>query len=146
MAVSDLILPKVFPADKMEKLKAVAANPDRAVQYFFKIKDKNGKIIDFMYNRPQKLHAERSSQFDWVLKARKLGISSRRIAIDLWKCATRKHQHRIALTHTGDASGIIMAERVMTMLLNCKYPLCSTIRNDYIYFPLTGSRYYILTT
>lgn len=143
----DIILPTGLPAKEMEALQNAVKDTDKFVQLFFQIKDKSGMIVPFHYNRPQKLHQERSvgSDFDMVLKGRKIGISSRRIARDLTICTTRKHQHRILLTHTGDAADKIMVERVMPLIQNCKFPLNATTRKDHIYFPVTDSRYYIGT-
>lgn len=140
----DIILPPGIPAKLVEQLKAITS-VDKAVQVFFKIKNKAGQLVDFYYNRPQRLLVERSTAFDKVLKARKMGISSRRIASDLWKCATRKSEHRIALTHTGEAADKVMSERVVPFINNCKFPLGAVPRADYVHFPLTGSRYYIGT-
>ena len=146
--MSDIILPQGLTHELQKDIAVMGKGPhgiDNLVQTFFKIKDKNGALIDFTYNRPQQLLSERSSQFDKVLKARKMGISSRRIARDLWVCATQKNQHRIALTHSGDAKDIIMVERVNPFIKNCKFPLGAVLRSDYIYFPLTDSRYYLGT-
>lgn len=118
---------------------------DAMVQTFFRIKDKGGKIVPFVYNLAQRLHTERSTDFDSVLKARKMGISSRRIALDMSRCATRKNQHIILLTHTSDSAEKMMSDRVKPLLTNCLYPLGGIPRADYIYFPLTESRYYVGT-
>ena len=142
---SPTVYAKGLPQDLEKKLRALEPYPDRCVQTFFRIKDKGGQIVDFTYNRPQRLAAERSTPFDFVLKARKLGISSRRIARDLWLCATRKNQHRILLTHTGEAADKMMAERIDPFIKNCAFPLRAVQRADYIQFPVTGSRYYIGT-
>lgn len=145
MSMNEQTYPKGLPEEVYKELQKWGHNADKAVQAFFKIKNKSGELVDFRYNRPQKLHSERGTDFDMVLKGRKIGISSRRIARDLWICSTRKHQHRILLTHTGDAADVMMAERVMPMLQNCKFPLGAQVRRDYIYFPLTESRYYVGT-
>lgn len=142
---NDAVYAKGLPKDLEAKLRALEPYPDRCVQTFFKIKDKTGTLVDFTYNRPQRLHSERSQDFDFVLKARKLGISSRRIARDLWLCATRRNQHRILLTHTGEAADKMKAERVDPFISTCAFPLRAVVRADYIHFPITGSRYYVGT-
>lgn len=141
--MSDLILPTGLPKLLVAKIKAIAHDIDKCVQTLFRIKNKAGHIVDFHYNQPQRLHSQRSTQFDMVLKARKMGFSSRRIARDIWKCATSKNQHRILLTHTGEGADLMMAERVKPMIDNCKFPLGAVQRGNYYLFPLTGSRYYV---
>src|ERR1051326_402933 len=121
--MADLILPPGIPKDRLKELELVARNPDLAVQTFFRIKDKHGQIVPLRYNRPQRLHAERSTDNDVVLKARKVGISSRRIPLDLWKCATRKNEHRILLTHSTDGAEKMMVERVKPAIDLCQFPL-----------------------
>jgi hypothetical protein len=125
----------------------LAPYPDECVQIFFRIKNKEQQLVDFVYNRPQRLQQERESghSFTRVLKARKMGISSRRIASDLWKCSTRKHEHRVALTHTGEAADKVLAERVKPFVDNCRFPLGAVQRSWGYDFPLTGSRYYVGT-
>lgn len=143
--MSEIVLPTQCSKELAAFIDKYKGDPDVLVQAFFRIKDKNGKLVKFRYNKAQLLHKERGTNFDRVLKARKLGISSRRIARDIAICATRKHEHRIALTHTGDAADIIMAERVKPFIQSCSYPLHCKPRQDYIYFPATDSRYYIGT-
>lgn len=136
-----------LPPALMKQLEELAPFPDKAVQTFFRIKDKFGRIVDFRYNRPQRLVAERGTNFNYVIKARKVGMSSRRIARSLWLCATRRYQHRILLTHTSDAAEKMIAERIIPMIDNCKFPLGAKpkLSDGFVYFPLTDSRYYIGT-
>lgn len=141
----ELILPAKLPAEAVEFIQSRNGDPDKMVQTFFKIKNKQGHLVRFSYNRAQRLHSERSSDFDRVLKARKMGISSRRIARDLWTISTRKHQHRIALTHGGDAAGKLIAERIQPFIDNCDFPLGLEVRGDFILSTRTKSRYYIGT-
>lgn len=140
-----LVLPAGIPKDLEKQLQQIAPFPDICVQSFFQIKNKQGRIVPFRYNRSQKLMQERGTDFDMALKARKLGISSKRIPTDLWKCATRKNEHRILLGQTDDDVLKMMAERVKPFIDTCRFPLGAKSREDYIYFPLTGSRYYIGT-
>lgn len=143
MIDSEIILPANLDKKVVEWIRIRKGDPDKLVQAFFKIKNKKGQLVDFIYNRPQKLHSERSADFDKVLKARKMGISSRRIARDLIIISTRKHEHRVALTHTGDAADKIMSERVKPFIDNCVFPLGLVFRNEYVYSTRTGSRYYV---
>lgn len=127
------------------ELARVQGDVDLAVQTFFRIRDLNGQIVPFRYNRAQRLHQERGTAFDFVLKARKVGISSRRFARDLWRCATEKGQHRIMLAQTDDDTQKIFSEKIKPLIDNCRIPLNCVKREDYLFFPATGSRYYVGT-
>lgn len=132
-----------------EEFERVASNPDMAVQTFFRIKDLSGQVVPFRYNRAQRLVAERSkgSRFQYVLKARKVGVSSRRFALDLWACATQKYQHRLLLTHTDEAADKLLSEKITPLLDNCLIPLGGKVKVSagLIEFPATSSRYYVGT-
>lgn len=141
--MSEIVLPSSANKELCKWMEDNEADPDLIVQTFFRIKNLQGQVVRFKYNQAQRLHAERSTDFDMVLKARKVGISSRRIARDLAICATRKNEHRVLITHTGDAAQKLMLERIGPFLKECIYPLGATQRAEYIYFPLTGSRYYV---
>lgn len=140
------MIPGLSAADAAD-LEKILSDHDRAVQAFFRIKDLSGKVVDFRYNKAQRLMAEREegSRFRYVLKARKVGVSSRQFARDIIRCATKKGEHRILLTHTDDAADKLMSEKIKPLILNSKLPLGAVVRRDYIDFPETGSRYYIGT-
>lgn len=125
----------------------VIADPDLAVQTFFRIKDMNGQVVPFRYNRAQRLVRERSvgSDFQYVLKARKVGVSSRRFARDIWKVATEKGQHRILLAQSDDDVQKLLDEKIKPLIDNCRIPLGLVPRSDGFYSPAMGSRYYIGT-
>jgi hypothetical protein len=132
-------------AGDQELFDSVVADTDLAVQTFFRIRNLAGQIVPFRYNLAQRLHAERSTKFDYVIKARKVGISSRRFARDLWLCATREREHRLLLTHTSDAAVKLLKEKIEPLLNQCLIPLGGVVRTDHVYFPATKSRYYIGT-
>jgi hypothetical protein len=128
-----------------KELARIGDNIDEAVQAFFRIKDMSGKIVDFMYNRAQLLHQSRESKFDFVLKARKVGISSRRFARDILMCATHPHQHRIMLAQTDDDKNKLFSEKIKPLIDNCRLPFGCIQKNDYLEFPATNSKYYVGT-
>lgn len=144
-----IITPQDIPGDLIEDFNACASDPDLAVQAFFRIRNTSGNLVQFLYNRGQSLLAQRSKGHDFVrvLKARKIGVSSRRFAQDLWKCATLSNQHRILLTHDDDAAGKLLAEKIMPLHDNCLIPLGGIWKktDSMIFFPKTNSRYYIGT-
>jgi hypothetical protein len=123
----------------------VVAAPGLAVQTFFRIKDRAGRVVPFVFNSAQRLVSSFAEKFKFILKYRKGGVSSQRIAEDLWICATRRNEHRILLTHTDDAAGEMLAERVNPFLSNCRVPLGGVSRDGMIIFPATNSRYYVGT-
>lgn len=146
---SQSVVPKDLPDDLYEDFRACAADPDLAVQAFFRIRNLSGQLVQFIYNRGQRLHAEREKGYLYtrVLKARKLGISSRRFARDLWRCGTTKNQHRIMLAQDDDAVARLLDDKIMPLLKDCLVPLRGVYRRSesMIYFPDTDSRYYVGT-
>lgn len=138
-----------IPPEFFDDYELVQSDPDNCVQTFFRIRNTHGNLVQFIYNRAQRLLAERTRghKFAIVLKARKVGVSSRRFARDLWDCATREHQHRILLTHADDAAGKLLDEKIMPLHDNCLIPLGGILRRSegMIWFPKTQSRYYVGT-
>lgn len=128
-----------------EIFEQVCLDTDLAVQTFFRIKDMNGKIVPFRYNRAQRLHKERSTEADYVLKARKVGVSSRRFARDIWRVATEPGHHRILLAQSDDDVKKILEEKIKPMIENCRIPLGLTPMSDGFYSKEMKSRYYIGT-
>jgi hypothetical protein len=144
-----LVIPYDCPDEFQADFNACAADVDLAVQAFFRIRDMDGQLVQFIFNRAQRLLAERSSghQFVIVLKARKVGVSSRRFASDLWQCATRKHQHRILLTHNDEAAIKLLDEKIKPLHDNCLIPLGGVFKRSegMFFFPRTDSYYYVGT-
>lgn len=144
-----IVTPDDLPADLHADFLACAADPDLAVQAFFQIRNTAGQLVQFLYNRAQRLVSERSAghSFVRVLKARKLGVSSRRFARDLWLCATTKHQHRVLLTHDEEAADKLLEEKIVPLHDRCLVPLGGVWRkSDSMYFfPATESRFYVGT-
>lgn len=147
--MSAIITPSDLPTDLHADFLACAADPDLAVQAFFRIRNLAGQLVQFLYNRAQRLQAERERGFPFsrVLKARKLGISSRRFARDLWRCGTQKNQHRIMLAQDDDAVARLLDDKIMPLMQDCLVPLGGVYRRSesMIYFPATNSRYYVGT-
>lgn len=132
-------------SETAELLERIMSDTDACVQTFFRIKDMAGQIVPFRYNRAQRLYKERSTQFDYVLKPRKVGISSRRFARDIWTCATQKYQHRIVLAQSDEDVSKIYETKVHPIINNSLIPLNAKIKGDHVFFPETDSRYYIGT-
>lgn len=115
------------------------------VQNCLQIKDERGQVVPFRYNAVQLLYEERRTQNDFILKARKMGVSSHIIGGDIWACATHRNEHAVCLTHTQDAADKLMAEKIKPMIENSKFPIRVKITKDYIHFLDTDSRYYVGT-
>lgn len=134
---------------QQKTLHIVLRDSDLAVQTFFRIKDTNSKVVPFVYNRAQRLVSQRSKghRFTYVLKARKLGVSSRRFAMDIWMCATRPYQHRVLLTQSDESAESLFTEKIIPLLENCLIPLGGVVKRAQrmIEFPATKSRYYAAT-
>jgi hypothetical protein len=143
------IAPAGLETQHVALFQQIASDTDLSVQAFFRIRNLQGQLVQFIFNRAQRLLSERSvgHPFVIVLKARKVGVSSRRFAADLWKCATIKHQHRILLTHDDDASIKLLDEKILPLMENCLIPLGGKVRRSegMIYFPATESSYYVGT-
>ncbi len=145
------VTPSDLPEDMLEDFLACAADADLAVQAFFRIRNLSGQLVQFIYNRAQNLQAQREREsgksFFRVLKARKLGISSRRFARDIWKCGTLKNQHRVMLAQDDDATARLLDDKIMPLMNDCLVPLGGIYRRSesMIYFPATDSRYYVGT-
>ena len=84
------------------------------------------------------------ARFKRVLKARKMGVSTDRIAYDIHKCAFEKDQHRLLICQDWDATSIQLKERVVPMIESSIIPLGAKITEDGVLFP-SGSRYYVGT-
>jgi hypothetical protein len=144
---TNILPPGNTPDELAADFAAISADPDLAVQAFFRIRNLNGQLVQFLYNRAQRLLAQRSKghPFVTVLKARKVGVSSRRFALDLFKCATQKNQHRVLLTHNDEASVKLLEEKIMPLHDNCLIPLGGKRVGQMIFFKATNSRYYVGT-
>ena len=128
-------------------IKDAIANEAMCIQNFFKIRNYDGQEVPFIFRQPQRLYADRAKghRFRYVIKARKMGISVRIIARNLYRCAFKKNRHAVMLTHTDDAADIMLEQKIVPLIKNCLIPLGAKIKNGEIFFPATNSRYYIGT-
>lgn len=117
------------------------------VQNFFRIRSPDGNLMQPVFNRPQLLFNERSAghPFVYVIKARKMGMSTRIIESDIHACFTKRNQHCVLLTHSDDAAVKMLNERIVPMVKNCIFPLGAKIKDGVILFPAMESRYYVGT-
>lgn len=116
------------------------------VELCLSVMDKStGTRVPFKLNGSQHWYEERKSSYDIILKARKLGFSTRIIASDIWACAFKRDQHAVLLSHDMDATVKLLKERVLPIAKSSLYPLKYIERADGLEFPDTNSRYYIGT-
>ena len=129
------------------ELYEVCKTDERAfIELCLSVKDREtNEMVPFRFNHTQEMYERSKSKFDIILKARKLGFSTRVIARDLWACAFQKNQHRILLCQTDDDTKKQLEERVKPILQSSILPLGAIERDKYILFPQTKSRYYIGT-
>ena len=147
MATREIIAPADSGAQLYDKIAAAHEDINLAVQSFFRIRNKQGVLVQFVYNLAQRLIVERGAghSFILVLKDRKRGISSQRFAQDLWRCSQFNNQHRILLTHTDEAAEKLLVEKILPLHDNCLLPLGGKRSGGMIYFRATNSRYYVGT-
>lgn len=124
---------------------AILADENLFIQNFLRIKNKKGQLVPFRYNQVQHLYEQRRSEFDMILKARKMGVSSKIFGGDIWACATKKKEYAVFIGQTQEDVDKIFVEKIKPLIDNSLFPLNVVQRTDYLYFPDTDSRYYIGT-
>ena len=114
---------------------------------FFRILNWDNQLVPFIANKPQRYLKQQSAghKFTYILKARKMGVSSNIFCEDIWACASQKNQHAICLTHTDEAAIKLFEEKVKPLIKNCKFPLRARPKVGKIEFPETNSTYYMGT-
>ncbi|MDE2107012.1 MAG: hypothetical protein KGL39_57930, partial [Patescibacteria group bacterium] len=130
--MKEIVTPQDLPANLLEDFQSCAADADLAAQAFFRIRNQQGQLVQFLYNRAQRLLTQRAAghPFVTVLKAKKVGVSSQRFVKDLWACATQKNQHRILLTYDDKSVGKLLDEKIMPLHDNCLVPLGGVFRRS----------------
>ena len=137
---------EIAPAVR-ERIQAIFANEDLFIANVFRIINKQGQLVKFVPNQPQRLLQERSlgHRFTYIIKGRKMGISSRIFAGDLYACATQKNQFAVCLAQTDPDVKKLLDDKIKPLLRNAALPLGGIERDEYIIFPATNSKYYIGT-
>ena len=106
---------------------------------------RTGVIVPFKFNRVQEYYEKKKTNFDIILKARKLGMSSRIIAGDIWACAFKKNQHAVMLSYDKAETLKMIETRIKPMINSSKVDLGAVLYKDSVLFPNTNSRYYVGT-
>lgn len=130
------------PFNEQEVLDRIKTDERFAIQAGFRVLE-DSHIVPLVFNPAQEYYDKESSRFDIILKGRKLGMSTRIIAGDLWACAFKPNQHAIFIAQTKEETKKQLEERVKTMIRNSDLPLGAVVQADTVYFPAMNSRYYI---
>lgn len=130
-----------------ELAKKAILDENWCIENLFRIRDTKGELVNLKFNQPQKLFNQRAKgkQFVYVIKARKMGLSTRIIAKFIHRCFTRRNVHAVLLTHSDDAAAKMLSERIKPMINNSEIPLGAKITNDGAFFPENDSRLYVGT-
>ena len=131
--------------DPQEWMTGFSDNPAAWIESSLFIVDKNSKKVPFTLNPVQSSYMESISERDWILKARKMGMSSLTLARWLHACVFRKNTRAVVISHDKEATARLL-ERLRYMLKNSLYPIVTGKDNSStITFPDTDSWLYIGT-
>lgn len=138
---------KPIDGDKVERFIARCRDDEKFfIESCVSIRDRDtNSIIPFKFNAVQNIYEKEKSQFDIILKSRKLGMSTRKIAGDIWACAFKKNQYAILINQDKPATLKMLEDRVKPILRSIKFPIKYIERRDMIIFPDTNSKYYVGT-
>lgn len=114
---------------------------------FVVIDKQTNKLIRFKLNKIQQKYWDEHSNFDYIIKSRKGGISTFNIARFIWKCNFYNNQRAIMLCQNQDATVKMFRERVKPLVQNCIWPMNVVMKESegMLEFPDTGSTFYIGT-
>lgn len=114
---------------------------------FLVIDKSTNQLIRFKFNEIQNYYWDNKSNFDYIIKSRKGGISTVNIARFIHKCNFFPNQRAIMLCQNEDATVKMFRERLKPMLLNCQWPMNYKMKESegMIEFLDTGSTFYIGT-
>jgi hypothetical protein len=131
-----------------EILAQLIDKPDFFIETTLSVIDKStNKVIPFKLNKIQKYFSQNYSKFNIVLKSRKGGISTYKIARALWKCLFKSNQRCVLLCQNDDATKEMFLKRVIPILTSCvvKIPHHINKADGYIEFPATNSTFRVGT-
>lgn len=130
--------------DVEAKALRLKTDPRYFIESFFSVKDrKTNKTVPFLLNPVQERYVQSKSNFDMILKSRKMGLSSYIIAEDLWSCIMHDNQHAVFICQNQEEVSKQFELRVKPLLDSCVVPIRYKSLKEYIVFPDTSSRYYI---
>ena len=114
------------------------------IETSFSLVDKDSRRVAFKFNRAQDHYWSRISARDIILKARKEGFSTIRLARMVAKCMTMKNRHCVVVSHEEKSTQRLL-ERAVYLLENSLIKVNYTVTGNNIRFPDTESKIWIGT-
>ena len=125
-------------------LASAATNPRYLIESSFSILDKDSRLVPLLFNPTQDHYWQRITPRDIIVKARKQGFTTIRVARQIAKCSTMEYRKGIVVSSEEDATKRILG-RAIEMIKNCAIDLGAKLTQDTITFPKTKSSMYIGT-
>ena len=114
------------------------------IQLTMSLINKDSQKVPFLFNKSQAHYWDRISPRDIIVKARKQGFSTIRLARMVAKCMTMKNRHCVVVSHE-EKSTMRLLERAVYMIENSIVKINCKITGNTIIFPDTNSKIWIGT-
>jgi hypothetical protein len=114
------------------------------IETCFSLIDKNSQKVPFVFTRSQDHYWPRITSRDLIVKARKQGFSTIRLARMVAKCMTMKNRHCVVVSHE-EKSTMRLLERAVYLIQNSLIKINVKITGNTISFPDTNSKIWIGT-
>lgn len=114
------------------------------IESTFSIIDKDSKKVPMLFTPAQNDYWPKITPRGIIVKSRKLGFSSVRLARMIAKCATQEYRKCIIVSHEAESTKRILG-RAAEMIKNCAFGLGALPKNETIRFPNTNSTIWIGT-
>lgn len=125
-------------------LKLLASDPRYLIESAFSILDKDSILSPLIFNATQNDYWPKITDRDIVLKSRKMGFTTIRLARLIAKCYQMPNRRCIVVSADDEATKRILG-RATEMIKNCVFDLNAKVFNETIRFPSTGSSIWIGT-
>jgi len=122
----------------------IKVDPRFLIESTFYILNKESRLVPFVFNDVQSHYWPRITTRDLVLKSRKEGFTTIRLARMVAKCATIPYRRAIVVSHEEESTKRILS-RAVEMIKNCAINLCAKVTESTISFPQMKSSLYIGT-
>ena len=114
------------------------------IESIFSIVNKDSQKVPFIFNAAQANHWPRITPRDIILKARKEGFSTLRLARMGAKCITMRNRHCVVVSHEEKSTARLL-ERLIYMLENATIKINFKVVGNTIFFHDTESKIWIGT-
>ena len=114
------------------------------IETCFSLVNKDSKKVPFLFNKAQDHYWPRISPRDIILKARKEGFSTIRLARMVAKCMTMMNRHCVVVSHEEKSTARLL-ERAVYLLDNSLIKVNYKVTGNSIIFPDTKSKIWIGT-